>query len=203
MKKDWKTPLIVIGAVVLVAIIVLIIANFSNKKVELEPLTENDFKILSASWDLYEWDYDSGKLVFDESKPIDWNIQCNYCKTGKITLNGKEYDYSHFSERERCFRGNHHLTVQASQNLLFTGSVDNFGKEELTFAGRSLSGLEPGVQDIQIQISTGEELLSAIDIRKNHELVICALHPSEHKENTNADEFICDSITLQAKCPLN
>ncbi len=190
-KTDWKTPLIVIGIILFAYVIFILIAN-PFKQIEKESLSDDDFKILSASWDDYELEWKAGEYVADRNRPIDWNKECDYCKTGK--RDGIEYGAT---EEQRCGKGNYHLITDASRTLIFNAAIDELNLENL----RDMSGINSGVikngTSIQRIISSYQgKLISNLDIRKSHEITLCAAILSE-------DNFICKSVTLPAKCSLN
>ncbi len=62
-KTDWKTPLIVIGAVVVVAIIVFAIVSIKNK----QPIEKDEFSLSEDNFDLVSLSHSPNALDIDTS----------------------------------------------------------------------------------------------------------------------------------------
>ncbi|MEK6823859.1 MAG: hypothetical protein AABY06_02375 [Nanoarchaeota archaeon] len=198
MKKENKNLILWLVIGVLVVLALVLISIFSIDKTEKrKPLTENDFEILSVGWDDYlmEWN-NAGKYVKKiPNEEIDWKNQCNYCETGKWL--GMETDYSELiPKKERCTTTASHITLKASRNFTYNFAVNGNDVDKLTEPNKGGSVLNEGI-DIH-------GISSNLNIEKDNELVYCASE-SFYDYNIKSwnEEFICDSITLPAKCPSN
>ena len=192
MIKDWKTPLIVIGIILLAFISYALVAN-PFKPIEKESLSDDDFKILSASWDDYEVNFKTGEYVADINRPIDWNIICNYCKTGFW----EDINQSQISIEDRCKTGSYHLVTDASRDLAFNAAIDGISVEKLREATNDMWSISNGTSNINIILDYQGKIISNLDIRESHEITLCAI------DTWRSLNFICKSTTLPAKCPLN
>lgn len=68
---------LMIGIIIVIAVVILFFYISSNKGVE-QQLTDNDFKIISASWDNFQKEYDETKKRFvSTSEEIDWDFLCS------------------------------------------------------------------------------------------------------------------------------
>jgi len=192
--KNLVFVLIIVGIVILAVIFMSVTKKES--KTEREPLTEADFEILSVGWDDYVMEWNSlGEYVRrTPNEEINWESQCEYCKTGKWSTDGE--DYSFVNKEERCTSMGSHITLRTSRNLNYNYAIDGEGVEKLTEKNRESFVLNEGISLHGISYN--------FNIEKDHELIYCA------KENFYDydikgfnEEFICDSVTLPAKCPLN
>ena len=173
--KNLVFVLIIVGIVILV----VIFRNVITKEPKIEPLTENDFKILSVSWNEERFNYPNGREGLDE-----WSEVCDYCLKGILGTS----DYSWVSKEIRCEKGWFSLTLQSSKNL----SV-NISDEKLNYS--------PGYKFYLEGVSVNEVFIENLAIDENHDIIFCAsdsdASPFEDKNE------ICKSITLEAKCPLS
>jgi len=172
--KNLVFVLIIVGIVILAVIFMSVTKKES--KTEREPLTEADF------------------VRRTPNEEINWESQCEYCKTGKWSTDGE--DYSFVNKEERCTSMGSHITLRTSRNLNYNYAIDGEGVEKLTEKNRESFVLNEGISLHGISYN--------FNIEKDHELIYCA------KENFYDydikgfnEEFICDSVTLPAKCPLN
>lgn len=165
--------LIGVGLGILVAIIILIIILFPKETISKE-LTDNDFKILSASWSTYGTKYDSIQQTYvpDELKLINWTYYCDI----------KNLDC--WGDGKPCKLGNYQLTTQETEDLTCNSWYDGI-KEDI---GNATGYIFKNGTIIGLGSKVG-----GLDIRINHDIMICCT------SNTKTGE-ICKSITLPAKC---
>ena len=170
--KNLVFVLIIVGIVILV----VIFRNVITKEPKIEPLTENDFKILGVSWDE---DIGINGEGLDE-----WSERCDYCLKGILGTS----DYSWVSKEIRCEWARIDLTLQSSKNL----SV-NISDEKLNYS--------PGYKFYLEGVSVNEVFIENLAIDENHDIIFCA-SDSDAFLSEDRNE-ICKSIKLEAKCPLN
>lgn len=184
---------------VLMAISLILVLGCSKPQQKGE-LTEKDFNILSASWDTYsmEWRGVEDAYVADTTLPIDWNALCESCKSGKRS----------------CEYGSYHLVIEASGVLHYNVAIDGINTENLRkYPGVvQMGSVKEGVQNVPISLSDGmktnPQIYSNFDIRKSHEIILCATTPQPMtvgatgltEDQLSKLTFICDSVTLPAKC---
>ena len=170
-KKNNNTLYIIGGIIIVVLLTIIIMTNFPKAQIK-EELTENDFKILSASWNTEGTKYDEEKETYvpDETKPkVDWEYYCNGCEENP--------------NWEWCKLSNWHYTTQQSEDLscqhYYDGLLDSGLPEGHSYF------LEKGIKYFGLG--------SSLSITENHEFMICC--ESNYKEGK-----VCSSITLPAKC---
>jgi len=190
--KNLVLVLIIIGIVILAVILI----NVTKKsKTEREPLTEEDFKILNVGWDEYVMEWRSGNYVRKTpNDKINWESVCSYCKTGKWSTDGE--DYSFINKEERCTIMASHITLKASRNFTYDFAINGEEVNKLTEKNKGGSVLNEGIALHGIP--------SNFNFERDNELVYCAGESfyDYNIKNWN-EEFVCDSITLPAKCPLS
>jgi hypothetical protein len=139
-------------------------------------LTDDDFKILSASWDVYT-----------DSEEIDWQELCDSCRSYKkyCLPEWEESGYCKAKDIEKylCYLNMWHLEVYATEMLKCNAKVDGILYNETTiiFKGQRTT-----------RVPWGERL----DFRKDHEIIICC----ESDEINGKIGEICKSIVLPHKC---
>ena len=162
---------ILIGFIVALIIIfgIYISINKINTPTKTE-LTEDDFKILSADWNIYQTKFDTGLSAYapDETKSkVDWDYYCS----------------NYNSNWEWNKLANWHWTTQQKLDLTCKSYYD----------GILGNGLENTNGFILYNGTRYSGLGASLDYSENHEVKICCT------SNFKSGE-ICDSITLPAKC---
>jgi len=191
---------LILGVVIGIVIILVIFLVYNSSKLQPkqkltdDKLTDDDFKILSASWDDYAMEWRTEGYIADTNKPLNWDRICTYCKTGEI--DGRQTYGT--TEKERCYASSYHLVIDASRKMVYHVAIDGIYTEKLRDVTGDMSSVRQGVQNHNIILSdeakTNQQVFSNLDIRKSHEITICATDLQRELG------FVCKSITLQAKC---
>ena len=193
MEKGSKN--IILGIIIGIVIIALILIIYNaNKPQPTQKLTDNDFKILSASWDDYAMEWRTEGYIADTNRPIDWNKFCDTCKNGipnAYNTDGTPYIPS-------CLTSGYHLVIEASQTLVYNVAIDGIYTEKLRDVSNDMSSVKEGIQNLNIirsdNAKTNQQVFSNLDVRKSHEITLCAT------DTWRKLGFICKSITISAKC---
>ena len=193
--KINKKLYLVSGIIISIIILSTIILFYNtNKPQSIQKLTDNDFKILSASWDDYAMEFNGNDYVADTNQQIYWDKFCDACKNGipnAHNSDGTQYIPS-------CLTSGYHLVIEASQTLVYNVAIDGIYTEKLKDVSQDMSSLKEGVQNIPVILSDGaktnQQIFSNLDARKSHEINLCAT------DVWRKSGFICKSITLPAKC---
>lgn len=150
VKKLNNTKFMLLGGVIIGVLIILTIISVNSNKNErvIENLSEDDFKIISASWDTSEAIWDAVQEAYVQSNiiPINWNYRCNNnCSNGK------------------CIFSDYQITTQQSEDLNCNTWFDNT-KYDL---GNNVTGyyFKKGI--------TSSAMWNGFDITKNHQIKIC------------------------------
>ena len=186
-----KKNKLILGVILVIIVVVgIIIISFNSQSSNVEQLSDDVFSIQSASWNSFVMHWEGNSIVADTTQPINYDIRCNYCKTG--LFNGQQ---TNVAENERCI-GTYHLVVDSKESMVYNVAIDGINTPNLRNTQGSMSsfGYNVGVNNIAPLVNVGS-VVHNLDMRNSHEITICATDSLTREKG-----FVCKSITLSAKC---
>ena len=165
---------LVIGTLIVIIIVILFFYVFTNEGVE-RHLTDDDFKIISASWDNYAEEYNSVSKRWETTdEEIDWDFLCGNepfeTKSVSYTLvTQQKYDLSCYYIINGEVKEDYYTALDGSRIRTF----HSFGQEEKTRSGSY-----------------------NLDYTTNNEIGICCTAGFTREDTSE----VCKSITLPVKC---
>lgn len=181
MTNKNTTILLVIIILILLVLFTTILLYKNSKPLTKEQLTDEDFKIISASWNNYQAEYDSLKKVYvpNEWRPVNWTGIC-----------APDSDCFYSSSDGRCELLNYQITTQQSKDLICSYQYDGVEEE------KNVSGLESAGWLFEKGVKTQGLGMKSLDIKQSHEIMICCTS----LDSPSVDNKICKSTTLAPKC---
>jgi len=179
MKKNKDFSWIIgIGLGILICLIILIVILFPSGEEQKESLTENDFQIISASWETYIMKWGNYELIIDTPKrERNWELICELCSASDGCETSAWYVTTYASENLSCFVFLDNIQVESYHG-------DYYFPKEYIYEGIKKYNFIGGYYN---------NVIGNLKADQPHEIRMCC--SSENKEGE-----VCDTITLSAKC---
>ena len=189
-KKNNNFIWYILGGIIIIFIIIILLINFSKPK-QKEILTEDDFRILSVSWQTYQYDYSQSKKNYfpNENKPIDWDFACESCE--EKTCESCSWEIITKLAKDKGCNIHESLTGFEGKRLSVYCEVIIDGIKKYPRYNDDGSTSVIKFEDREGEDST--RCIENLDLTKDHTISFCC-------SNTCMDGEVCQTFVLPAKC---